>query len=222
MAWKVFYIIEKFLECRYLKWACIAHLKIWNTSYGQKKGQKSTWQFDSQPLKVRNRPNFHACRWRTTYCWKALDEGYNFALDLISIRGLHAKLWRPKIVGVPTLVISRLPLGSLGTKSHLVVGPVERCKVTYKGEGGGFPQVRALVSLVCPNCPWLILAPKVFQLCTNHFVLAFCRPVWVSKACQIFLVPSRSSGTPFYPFKHQRCSNYALIILCWLSVGPCE
>ncbi len=33
-------------------------------------------------------------------------------------------------------------------KSHLDVGPVERCRVYYKGEGGGFPQIRALVSLV--------------------------------------------------------------------------
>jgi len=28
----------------------------------------------------------------------------------------------------------------LGEKSHLDVGPVERCKVYYKGEGGGFPK----------------------------------------------------------------------------------
>jgi len=31
---------------------------------------------------------------------KALDEGYNFASDLISIRGLHAKLWAFKVVGI--------------------------------------------------------------------------------------------------------------------------
>jgi hypothetical protein len=40
---------------------------------------------------------------------KTLDEGYNFASDLILIKGLHTKLWRPKIAGVPTLVISGLP-----------------------------------------------------------------------------------------------------------------
>jgi hypothetical protein len=37
MAWGVPYIIRKLLECRCLKWACIAHLDIWNISYGQKK-----------------------------------------------------------------------------------------------------------------------------------------------------------------------------------------
>ncbi len=67
--------------------------------------------------------------------------------------------------------------GVPGKKSHLDVGPVERCIVYYKGEGGGFPQVRAVVSLVCPCCPWLVLAPKVFQLCINHLVWVVCRPV---------------------------------------------
>jgi hypothetical protein len=60
--------------------------------------------------------------------------------------------------------ISGLPLGSPETKSHLDVTPVERCRVYYKREGGGFPEVQAMVSLVNPSCPWLVLAPKVFQL----------------------------------------------------------
>ncbi len=51
---KVHFIIGKLLKHKYLKWACMTHLDIWNTSYGQKKGWKSNWQFDSWPLKVRN------------------------------------------------------------------------------------------------------------------------------------------------------------------------
>jgi hypothetical protein len=35
---------------------------------------------------------------------------------------------------------------NFGTKWHLGAGPVARHKVYYKGEGGGFPQVRAVVS----------------------------------------------------------------------------
>ncbi len=73
--------------------------------------------------------------------------------------------------------ISGLPLGSLGTKSHLDVAPMERRKIYYKGEGGGFPQVQAVVSLVCLCFLWLVLTPKVLQLCTNHFVLVLCRSV---------------------------------------------
>ncbi len=109
------------------------------------------------------------------------------------------------------MAISGLPLGSPGTKSHLDVGPVERCKVYYKGEGGGFPQVRAVVSLVCPCCLWLVLAPKVLQLCTNHLMLVLCRFVRVDKVCQLFLVPSRSSSTPLYPSKVLRAREHALI-----------
>jgi hypothetical protein len=51
-------------------------------------------------LKVENRPNFFAFRWRVTYQWKDLNEGYNFALDLTSVGGLHIKLWAPKVVEV--------------------------------------------------------------------------------------------------------------------------
>jgi hypothetical protein len=70
---------------------------------------------------------------------------------------------------------------SLGREKPFRCGPVERCRVYYKGKGGGFPQVWAVVSLVCPCSPWLVLAPKVLQLCTNHFVWVVCRPVWVNK-----------------------------------------
>jgi hypothetical protein len=91
--------------------------------------------------KSRESPDFFACIWHTTYCWKALNKGYNFSLDLISIGGLHTKLWAPKIAKIPTLGISGLPLGSPGTKRHLDASPIARHRVYYNGEGGGFPQV---------------------------------------------------------------------------------
>jgi hypothetical protein len=136
---------------------------------------------------------------RMTYHWKALDEGYNFALDLITIGGLHVELCASKVVGVLIVGILEFPLGSPGTKSHLDVAPVERRKVYYKGEGGSFPQVWAVLNFMCPSCSWFVLTPKVFQLCNNHFLLVLCRPVWVIEACQFFLIPSWSSSTPFYP-----------------------
>ncbi len=95
-----------------------------------------------------------------TYHYKALDKGYNFALDLISIKDLHTKLWAPKVARVPTLGILRLPLGSPETKCHLDASPVAMHKVYYKGEGGGFPQVRALVSLVGLSLPVIHLNTK--------------------------------------------------------------
>jgi hypothetical protein len=106
------------------------------------------------------------CKWRQTYHWKALDKGYNFALDLISIEGLHTKLWGPKDAKVPTLGISGLPFGSPGTKCHLDVGLVERHIVYYKGEGGGFPQFWAMVNLVSPSLP--MARPSTKSVQTMH------------------------------------------------------
>ncbi len=83
----VIYIIGKILKLKCLKWARMTHLDIWNTSYGQKKGRESNWQFDSRPLKVKNWPVcdvwFGSAIWR----WKDLNESYNFNLDLVAIGG---------------------------------------------------------------------------------------------------------------------------------------
>jgi hypothetical protein len=84
---------------------------------------------------------------------KTLNEGYNFGLDLIAIGGLHKKLCAFKVAGVSADGISGLPSGSPETKSHLGVALVERHKVYYTREGGGFPQVQVVVSVVCPSCP---------------------------------------------------------------------
>jgi hypothetical protein len=86
--WGVLYIIEKLSKCRCQKWAHMSHLDIYNTSYGKKKGRESNWQFNSRPLKVKNQPNPDACRGSATHRWKALDESYNFASNLVPIRGL--------------------------------------------------------------------------------------------------------------------------------------
>jgi hypothetical protein len=73
---------------------------------------------------------------------------------------LHTKLWGSKVVGVSTLGILGLPFGNLETKCHLDVGFVERHRVYYKGEGGDFPQVRGVVSLVSPSLPVARLSTK--------------------------------------------------------------
>jgi hypothetical protein len=88
--------------------------------------------------------------------------------------------------------------GVLGEKNHLDVGSVASHREYYKGEGGGFPQVQVVVNLACPMAH---PSTKVAKLCTNHFVWVVCKPMWVSEACQLFLVPSRNSNTPLYPSK---------------------
>jgi hypothetical protein len=51
------------------------------------------------------------------------------------------------------MAISGLLLGSPETKNHLNVGAAERCRKYYMKEGGGFPQVQAVMSLVNPKSP---------------------------------------------------------------------
>jgi len=69
-------------------------------------------------------------------------------------------------VRVPFLGISGLPFGSPGTKCHLDVGLVEKHKVHYKGEGGGFPQVQAVVSLVSSSL--LVVCLNTKSVLTMH------------------------------------------------------
>jgi hypothetical protein len=69
------------------------------------------------------------------------------------IGGPHTKLWASKIVGVRKVEV-------LGQKRHLSVGLVVMHRVYYKGEGGGFPQVWAVLSLMS-------LCSLVVRLCTK-------------------------------------------------------
>jgi hypothetical protein len=51
------------------------------------------------------------------------------------------------------VAISGLLFGSPKTKSHSDVGVVGRHREYYMGEGGGFPRIRVVVSLVSPKSP---------------------------------------------------------------------
>jgi hypothetical protein len=53
--------------------------------------------------------------------------------------------------------------GTPRTKCHLSVGPVAKHKVYYKGEGGGFPQIRAVMSFMSPNLPMTFPSTKSAQ-----------------------------------------------------------
>jgi len=126
--WSVIYFIEKLSKCKCRKWAHIGHLDIYSTRYDKKKGRKSNWQFDSQSLKVGNRPNPDACRWNMIHLWKALKENYKFALNLIPIKSLNKELWPRKVLGIQIRTILGLFLGSPETKNHSDVGVVKRHK----------------------------------------------------------------------------------------------
>jgi hypothetical protein len=79
------------------------------------------------------------CGWSAKHCWKALEESYKFALDLIPIGGLSWELWAPKVPRVQIGIVSGLLLGTPGTQSHSDVGDMGKRRKYYMGEGGGFP-----------------------------------------------------------------------------------
>jgi len=162
LEWKVPYTIRLILERIYLKWACTSHLNTLNTSYGQKKGWESKCQFDSQPLKVGNCPDLLVCKWYATYHQKALEEGYNFASNITSIRGLQKKSYGPpKSRESQFFEFWDSQLVSPGTKWHLGASPMARHREYYKGEGDGFPQIWAVLS-------FLNLCMPVVCLCTKN------------------------------------------------------
>jgi hypothetical protein len=109
--WGVLGVIGKVLKCRCLNWPRIGHLDICSPSYGQKKDRESNWQFDSRPLKVRNRPFSDVCSGSATWRWKDLEESYNFGLNLVPIRAWGEKWWMPKVSGVQTGTVRDSTLG---------------------------------------------------------------------------------------------------------------
>jgi hypothetical protein len=58
------------------------------------------------------------------------------------------------------------PIWESQTKCHLDVGLVQRHKVYYKGEGGGFLQVQAVVNLLSPSLP--VTCPSTKSAQTMH------------------------------------------------------
>jgi hypothetical protein len=99
--WGVLGVVGKVLKLKYRKWPRIGHSDICSPSYGRKKGQESNWQFDSRPLKVRNRPLPDVRFGNATWHWKDLNEGYNFGSDLVAIQVCSRVLSRFKVSGVP-------------------------------------------------------------------------------------------------------------------------
>jgi hypothetical protein len=157
--WGVLGVIGKVLKRKYRKWPRIGHLDICSPSYGQKKGRESNWHFDSQPLKVRNRPLPDIRIESATRRCKALDESYNFGSKLIPIRLGSQELRPSKVLGLQPGTVSGLQLGSPGKKSHSDVAPAVRRREYYMGESGGFPRVRAVVNQVVQELTllWLVL-----------------------------------------------------------------
>jgi hypothetical protein len=57
----------------------------------------------------------------------------------------------PQSCKSPSYENSGTPTWESQNKCHLDVAPMERHREYYKGEGGGFPQIQTVVSLVSPS-----------------------------------------------------------------------
>jgi len=119
--------------------------------------------------------------------------------DLILIRGLHAKLWGPKVTEAPTWV-----------KSHLDVGPVGNHNVYYKGGRWWLPSSLGRGESCESELHVVRFNTKSAPIMHSPTCcLVLCRSVWVNKRLSIFLIPSRSFNTPLYPFKVLRAKERA-------------
>jgi hypothetical protein len=122
------------------------------------------------------------------------------------------KVMGPQSHKSPKLENFETPTWESWTKAIWMWPPWKGVKYIIRGKVVASPKSGSwwvLWILWVQDCPWLILAPKVFQLCTNHLVLVLCRSVWVIEACQFFLIPSQSSSTPLYPSKVLRAREHA-------------
>jgi hypothetical protein len=116
----------------------------------------------------------------------------------------------PKVARVPTVGISRFPLGNPEQKAIWMWPPWRGAMYTLRGKVVASPKSGPWWVLWIQVCPWLVLAPKVLQLCINHLVLVLCMFVWIVEACQFFLIIFWNFSTPLYLCKVLRVRECAL------------
>jgi hypothetical protein len=156
----------KVMEHKCLKWAHMkpfGHLKhkLWpKEGLGVK---LSIWLPTAKSQESTRFPYVQvACDIPLKRSWRGLQLCFKHHLNRRSSR----KVMRPQSCGNPNFGNFGIPTGRPGTKCHLDVGLMEKHKLYYKGEGGGFPQVQAVVSLVNPNLP--VVHPNTKSAPTMH------------------------------------------------------
>jgi hypothetical protein len=168
--WSVLSTVGKVLKCRCPKWPRMSHLDICSTSYGQKKGWESNWQFDSRPLKVRNRPDSGVCRSSATHRWKAFEESYNFGLDLVPIRLWGEKLWTFKILGVKSGQFRDSTLRVPGKIAIWMQVRRRAAENTIWGKVMAFPESGPWWVKWVQGCPWFVPTLKMCKMNFNQLV----------------------------------------------------
>jgi hypothetical protein len=168
--WGVLGVIEKVLKFRCPKWPHMSHLDIYIPSYGQKKGRKSNWQFDSRPLKVGNRPELSRRATRllqTSSQSEVLAKSYGCPSGSPSRDNFETPPWESR---------DKVPFGcSLGGDLRRILHWGRWWLPSSPGRG------ESSVS----KCPWLVPTPKGVP----EYELTFLWLVLDADSNEIILVP---------------------------------
>jgi hypothetical protein len=127
--------------------------------------------------------------WHATYPWKYFDNGYNFAWDLTSIRGLHKKLWPSKV--------SRVPISGLPRQNDIWMQPLWLIKKNIKRGRWWLP----LSSNHGESCKSMYAhCSSMYKKCSNFALtnlFGLCRSVWIIDSLVTCLSPYL--GAPTHP-----------------------
>jgi hypothetical protein len=151
--WGVLHAIGKLLKFRCRKWPRMSHLDICNTSYSKNKDQESNWQFDSWPLKVGNRPKPGVRRWSVTHRWKSSQGNLQVCFRPYPNRRSKQIIMNSQSPESPNRDNFRTPPWESQDKKPFRCGCRKITQRILYGEGGGFPQIWAVVNLVSPELP---------------------------------------------------------------------
>jgi hypothetical protein len=165
----------------------MTHLDTSNTNYGQKKGRESNWQFDSRPLKVKNRLNFLMCRWCVTYCSKFSTRATTLLQTTSQLKVCKQSYAPPKLQESQFWECQDSHMGVSGQNAIRMLVPWPGIEYTIRRKVVASPKSGQLWVLWIRVCSWLVLAPKVLRLCTNQLF------VWFHVVSCEWLIPCHSS-----------------------------
>jgi hypothetical protein len=158
MDWEVPYGIGKLLECRFPKWARIIHLDTWNTSYG-------LWLPTTRSQKL---PWFSCVKVACDILLKSSQRGLQLFFWLHFNRKFEHKVMGPqKVQESQFWEFQDSHLGVPGQNAIWMWASWRGIEYTIRGKVVASPKSGPWWVLWVWVCPWLVVASKVFKLCTN-------------------------------------------------------
>jgi hypothetical protein len=118
----------------------------------------------SQTGKSRESTSFWHQIWVCDMALKRSQRGLQLWFKCRCNQTLQSRVMAVQSSGSIVGTISGLHFGSPNKMCHLDVASTASCREYYMGEGGGFPRVRAVVSLVCPSARALSQHQRVSRM----------------------------------------------------------